>query len=353
MKALSAVAILEKDVNGDVLQVWSYPSVESDVESVIKIRSALDKESIPIQFSFSKYKNEWLYIFIQLNESPYPDFPSQLSKPVQAFATALITTDFHPEKYFELSKLMAMLYLVTGDPLKTLECYLSVFAKGSYNAGKLGTFKSDQHDIKTAYLATSIKDVARMFGDEFVILWSALIMKKRVVVYSDKPSLLLKVIRSFPLLVWHRQNWDLLRPFMTLSEPEIKDIKQSKIYVAGFVEEEVRDREDLYDIFVDINNRSVSVASHAKSDFNMTLVHKDIADFVASKVEDAESADGDIIKGITMKTKELLGKIEKLKTEHEDGNSYVDLQTLENTKLPPNMDRFLYAVAAAEGMTKI
>ena len=54
-----------------------------------------------------------------------------------------------------------------------------------------------------------------------------------------------------------------------------------------------------------------------------------------------------------MKTKELLGKIEQLKTEHEDGNSYVDLQTLENTKLPANMDRFLYAVAAAEGMTKI
>ena len=94
---------------------------------------------------------------------------------------------------------------------------------------------------------------------------------------------------------------------MTLSEPEIKDIKQSRIYVAGFIEEEVRDREELYDIFVDsmycmllsdylVNNRSISVASHAKGDFLMTIVHKDIADFVTSKVEDPESADGDIIK---------------------------------------------------------
>jgi hypothetical protein len=53
-----------------------------------------------------------------------------------------------------------------------------------------------------------------------------------------------------------------------------------------------------------------------------------------------------------MKTKELLGKLEQLKVEHEDG-TYIDYKTLQNTKLPANMDRFLYSVATAEGMTKL
>jgi hypothetical protein len=56
---------------------------------------------------------------------------------------------------------------------------------------------------------------------------------------------------------------------------------------------------------------------------------------------------------LALKTKELLSKLESLKVDHPDGNSYIDLQTLSNTKLPPNMDRFLYAIATAEGMTKM
>ncbi len=53
-----------------------------------------------------------------------------------------------------------------------------------------------------------------------------------------------------------------------------------------------------------------------------------------------------------MKTKDLLGKLESLKVEHEDG-TYIDYKTLQNTKLPANMIKFLYGVATAEGMTKL
>ena len=38
-------------------------------------------------------------------------------------------------------------------------------------------------------------DVIRMFGEEIVLVWAALIMKKRIVVHSEKLGLLLKLIR--------------------------------------------------------------------------------------------------------------------------------------------------------------
>lgn len=83
----------------------------------------------------------------------------------------------------------------------------------------------------------------------------------------------------------------------------------------------------------------------------MTIVHKDVCDTLITKSEDPNSSDQDVIKALTLKTKDLISKIEKLKVEHEDG-IYVDWKTIQNTKLPTNMDRFLYSVAGAEGMTK-
>lgn len=39
-------------------------------------------------------------------------------------------------------------------------------------------------------------------------------MKKRIIVYSEKLGLLLKLIRAFPLFSFHRQDWDILRPYV-------------------------------------------------------------------------------------------------------------------------------------------
>jgi len=199
-------------------------------------------------------------------------------------------------------------------------------------------------------MVTSIKDIISMFGEDIILLWTALIMKKRIFVISEKIGPLLKMIRGFPLFVFHRQAWDILRPFMTLSETEITDLKTTGVYIAGFVDESAKDREDLYDILVDMNNRSISVASHARTYFGMTSIQKDICKFLLEKSEDAEANDSVIIKELIVKTKQILGKLEQLKSEHEDG-TYVDMKSL--AELPPNMDTLLYNIAAAEGMTKM
>jgi hypothetical protein len=71
-----------------------------------------------------------------------------------------------------------------------------------------------------------------------------------------------------------------------------------------------------------------------------------------------------------MKTKDLLTKLDSLKVEDpEDKKMYITLvsfyiffiiritldtkqESLQNRKLPPGMDRFLYGVSAAEGLAK-
>ena len=47
-------------------------------------------------------------------------------------------------------------------------------------------------------------DIIRMFGAEVILLWSALIMKKRVAVYCEKLPILLKFVRCVDLLLRRR-----------------------------------------------------------------------------------------------------------------------------------------------------
>lgn len=103
-----------------------------------------------------------------------------------------------------------------------------------------------------------------LFGVESILLYNALLLKKKVAVYSPDLQTVLDVCRSvwrlnailinllinrtLPQFVWHRQNWNIVYPNMGLDENEIETLKTS--YVAGFTDPAIEGHEDLYDIFV-------------------------------------------------------------------------------------------------------
>lgn len=52
--------------------------------------------------------------------------------------------------------------------------------------------------------------------------------------------------RTLPLLVWHRQNWNIVYPYMSLDEGDT--LKHS--YIAGFTDPAIETHEELYDVLV-------------------------------------------------------------------------------------------------------
>ena len=57
--------------------------------------------------------------------------------------------------------------------------------------------------------------------------------------------------RAIPLFVWHRQNWNVVYPHVTLDrETEMAELNKLGTYVAGFLDPAVQARTDLYDLFV-------------------------------------------------------------------------------------------------------
>ena len=50
---------------------------------------------------------------------------------------------------------------------------------------------------------------------------------------------------------WHRQNFDVLRPFVTLSKVELADLKAAGVYVAGVNDSNAAKLTDYYDLYID------------------------------------------------------------------------------------------------------
>jgi len=343
MEDLQGVGIFEKDVNGDVFP-WIFPSIEDDNAAVIKARSGLaeDKDRAPFSFLFTRYKHQWQYIVTSSTESAtHPN--------VRRVSIYLLARSFDPTKFEALLRLLLACYLQSGS-VAVLECYLSVFTTGKVST-KLGSFDATAFDGRRA-LISPVQNLFKTFGVEAILIWVAVLCKKRILVVGDGERMdeLLSTVRSIPACGgWHRQNWDLLRPYTRFSDAELKDLESCGVYVAGTCDSDAANRSSLYDLLVDLSARTIMVAEHAKESFIMTKFHKQTAESLVSSAETL--TDQMFIKAVAQKTNELRESLNTLRVEHPDG-SFISFEDLQARKLPRNMDQFLFNVALAEGLTR-
>lgn len=347
---LISVAVLERDsITSETMCTWCYPTL-GDLEPVVLARARLDDDEVPTTVMYSKFNNTWIYILSAINTN------TRSMPQVEVFSIALVSKTFDPEKHGALLKLMSEAYGESGDPLRVLEGFLSVFAKGAWEAksskgSSFGRYADSDHDARMAMLQSSIKALVAELGQESIFLWNALLCKKRVALYSASAAKLQHAVRATPLLVWHNTNmWSGLRPLVNLeSTVELADLKNCKHYVAGFTESAVRNREDLWDLLVDVDAGEFTISENAQNDFLLCSVHKDVAKYMLEASSGTENDQG-MIKGLCLKTKQLLEKLNTLKSDHGLGKPTIAREDLEAVG-GKNMDVFLWQVAIAEGMT--
>ena len=82
---------------------------------------------------------------------------------------------------------------------------MAVYTKGRYKSGDM-EYVDSSFDIRKTYLGGSLIDLVKVFGDKTVYIWIAMMLKKRIVVYGEDIVSLLKIVRTIPILVWHRQR---------------------------------------------------------------------------------------------------------------------------------------------------
>ena len=342
-RVLLAAGIVERDETNDVLGVWSYPGVEAGQEQVAIARSCLtnagaegEGEAYTTKSVVSRYNGQYFYQCTRAAGEA-----KELAK-ITHFSVYVIAKDFHPELFLELANVFALAYAKAGDPVHCLQAFLSVFARGS-----IGAFKVADYDIQQSMVAAPLKAPIALFGEAFILLWVAMLLKKRVVVYCDETPKLLEFMRTLPLLVWHRKSNECLSPFVQLDDAQLDDLTAgSNHYVAGFTDDAVKVRSDLYDVLVDLPAQSLTVNDKAKTDLGMGDFHKNLGTFLAKAAANDEAADTDIVKGMHAKTAQLFKKLTVLKEADQ-----LNLEALEAQQgVSRSFARFLYNVAVSENM---
>uniref|UniRef100_A0A8C5I758 UDENN domain-containing protein n=1 Tax=Gouania willdenowi TaxID=441366 RepID=A0A8C5I758_GOUWI len=335
-----------KDVNGDTLWVWCYPSVSSELRQVLLSKCCLTQEGKDFHtFVFGQFCRTWYYITtVEVQE------PTALNK-VTHFSIVVTAKDFNPEKYAALGRILCRMYIKHGSPVKMMEAYITVLTKGVCQSDENGSFVIKDYDVRKAYLAGSIKDVVSQFGMETIILYTALMLKKRIVVHHPRIEVLLEFTRVLPALTWHRKDWSILHPYVHLTEVEEVDLKKSSGYIAGFTDPEVSNRSDLFDVFVNLPESVITISQNAKEAMAMGKLHKDIGQLIIQSAEDSERSDSQVIKDLSVKTREILTNLVALADECED--SKITLESLKKRHFPPATENFLFHLAAAEQLLQI
>ena len=70
-------------------------------------------------------------------------------------------------------------------------------------------------------------------------------------------------------MVWHRQNWSIVHPYVHLEEEELERLTTSITYVAGFTDASVEGRTELYDLFV--NGKCFEVPGYMIVYFSLSI----------------------------------------------------------------------------------
>mmetsp|Transcript_89741 Transcript_89741/g.179267 ORF Transcript_89741/g.179267 Transcript_89741/m.179267 type:complete len:352 (+) Transcript_89741:157-1212(+) len=340
---LVAVAIIEKDKTGESICAWSYPFIDNLTESVLLNRAAaLSSEGC----FFSKHKTAWQYFkTMHAPETFNGGFVSLVT-------VVIISPTFDPEKWAALLDVLAAQYLSTVSPVALLSTFLSVFTTKS-----VAGWTASNYDAKAALVGGSISELVGSFGVSSVLIWNAMLLKKRIVVVGETAEQVSAMVRVLPQLAWARQNWAILRPLCTPSAAELADLSSAGVYCAGFLEVSgVKSRTELWDLLVDVSSREVVVGEHAKEDFRMGELHKDIASFMVESTTAANDSEGgagagvlsdqDLIKGIFQRTSKITGAVKQLCAK----DPSLSLETLEAAKIPKSTQRFMYNLALAEGL---
>jgi hypothetical protein len=336
-----SLSLVERDLHGDYLSVWNYPKVELSIQNLVEKLV----ENSNGQFLYTRVKQEWIYV---LSCDIHND------EVVRAASLGLVSDSFNPEKFFAILNVLLKQYVDTsGEPVKILEAYLSFMTQQKF--GTLSLTDDEFFDEKIFLNVSSMKNLWVDFGYDAIILFNAVLLKKRILVVGDTITNLLNVIRTLPQFVLHRgvgpfsdAAFSLLRPIvLESSQMQLDDLSQAGVYIAGTLDPRLTTHKNIkYDIVVSLSERRITIASEAENDMRMCSFHKEVANHIVSitNIEESKSINTTNIDIINSLNEFTLKAIKQIQTLGSNG-----IAEIKNS----STSQFLQRLAASEGLLSI
>ena len=107
---------------------------------------------------------------------------------VAAVSVVILSQTFNPEKFEALLTLLAGQYVKTGDPIRILGSYLSVFTTKQVKVDDESWSASAYNDKQALLAGCSLTSFISLFGVHSVLVYNAMVLKKRVVVVVSQAA---------------------------------------------------------------------------------------------------------------------------------------------------------------------
>ncbi|XP_014281545.1 DENN domain-containing protein 10 [Halyomorpha halys] len=338
MSHLLACSILERSKFGEPIWTWAYPSLTESQKSYIVKKTPIEDQKT---FFYGKVKNIWFYVSDLMDGEPekFPD--------VQNFSIILWARDFNPDKYQKLGHVLGQVYGKTADPTQVLQHFISVMTIGICSID--GNDSPMEFGMVGKYKKTDLKELIKHFGLEAIVIYSAMLLKKRVIVYHHGLIQLLESLKSFPSFIPHRKFDETLFPWFEVTDEGIAALRNRKFFVAGCYDNSILSHPELTDIFVNIPAKEISITPQSKEGLAMTKIQKDVALFLV-QLSESDLSEEDLIKKIGEKTHEIIDNMKSMTSTRDDGREVLYISRLKENDVNPAMMTFLIQLATAENI---
>lgn len=351
-------ALVETDTNGDTLMTYAYPSTPNEHVHKAALRKIPDASGDGAAFVWGSC--DGLYFYVRTRTLEQGDEPELAF--VERLSVVLYARECAPEKFAALSQVLLSTYVTTaGDGKAVLDVYLNGAIQGTCG-GEADRFVAADFAVP----ATGLKELVSVLGMESILIFAAVVLKKRVAVFGSDAAELSSVMRSLPYFARHHNDWTVC-PNVDLSiQSEVQDIAQMATKTShepgsvnhsagparylGFSQgyDELVSREYMYDLLVDLDDLKVTVSQGAAPDLALTKVHKQIALNMVEWAADEALAEHEFVQRIAAATEEAIDGLKQI-AQHEDGDGTV-ASGLGAMKLHTNLARFYRNLAQVEGL---
>jgi len=126
-------------------------------------------------------------------------------------------------------------------------------------------------------------------------------------------------------------------------------------FIGTFHDPKIEERQDLYDIYVNLAAVEITISHKVRDVFSMTKIHKEIAMALVRVAENEASTSEDVIQEITKRTEELRNSLYLLVRDENTSESCkltqrISKATLKQKLSSPNLESFYWHLALAEGI---
>ena len=332
-----SVALIEHDIYGGLLCTWSYPGVSSNIQALCIKRCTGDNVS---PFFYFKYKSDWIYVMTLTSSQ-------NIDPNISSVSLCLISRSFNPEKFRSMLDILIHQHLSTGDPSRILEGYLSIFTTGTFTNSR-GSFKAALFNDSDALRANcKLRDIVNIFESDAVILWNAVLLKKRILIYGDNSSKVLDIVRYLPCFALHRSDTNILRPIVTSDSEHIEDLQAAGVYIAGTTDDSLLLRNDLFDVIASVPNRRVNISETSADDMRMGALHRDILNIMIPSDGSASIlSDQELVDAISQKTSVVVERLRGMRQDSKEATEEAISSMVKNEVA----SRWLTRLATAEGI---